>query len=570
MPLISEAYREQNRLLHETRPDYGRRGSQWAEMIAKEIDEGGHVGVLDYGCGKGELARVLSELGKTCAEYDPAIPGKDGKPEPADLVVCTDVLEHIEPVHLNAVLRDLKRVTRRKLFFNIATHEASKTLPDGRNAHLIVQNADWWRFKLSREFVVISFEDHGHFVYGEAVPAEMLEKVKPANGLRRRPLTREWRTMFDRIRETSAKYASPFDRIETIRMWEGIDDEPADMQVACNLLEHHPRPDAALQSMLSLSRKLIMATIVLTPERGEDYWRKFFEARIRITDWYVENGGLVCTGAGKVEVQGIMAVGAVDEAERWVQVQGARARYSGRVSASPPHSRRAIVACYGPSLASTIDILRREAAGQDVDVFSVSGAHDYLIQHGIIPAGHIECDPRPHKADNIEKPHPGVSYLIASVCHSRLFDKLDAGNADVKLWHVASKEHSPKLIEELKEAPHTVIAGGGSVGLRSIPLLYGMGYRDFYFFGMDCSFSDDGTQQWAGAHAGKRQDVCQVKCGERIFTSSPILLTYATNFFETVQKAPDVAYRLYGDGLLQSMAQYYASRLPQLENEQAA
>jgi hypothetical protein len=74
---------------------------------------------------------------------------------------------------------------------------------------------------------------------------------------------------------------------------------------------------------------------------------------------------------------------------------------------------------------------------------------------------------------------------------------------------------------------------------------------------MDCSFSDDGAQQWAGKHAGKRQELVRVRCDERIFTTSPVLATYATDFWEMVQKMRDVNVRLYGDGLLQSMARYY-------------
>ena len=31
---------------------------------------------------------------------------------------------------------------------------AKKTLPDGRNAHLILQTPDWWRDKLSSYFVI--------------------------------------------------------------------------------------------------------------------------------------------------------------------------------------------------------------------------------------------------------------------------------------------------------------------------------------------------------------------------------------------------------------------------------
>ncbi len=81
-------------------------------------------------------------------EYDPAIEGKDGRPVFADLVVCTDVLEHIEPDRLDNVLTHLRTLARRAVFVVINTQPSNKTLTDGRNAHLIVEPAVWWYERL--------------------------------------------------------------------------------------------------------------------------------------------------------------------------------------------------------------------------------------------------------------------------------------------------------------------------------------------------------------------------------------------------------------------------------------
>ncbi|HUV66463.1 MAG TPA: class I SAM-dependent methyltransferase [Sedimentisphaerales bacterium] len=89
-------------------------------------------------------------------EYDPGIPGKDDPPEPHDLVVCIDVLEHIEPDYLDNVLDDLKRVIKLCGFFTIASGPAGKLLPDGRNAHLIQQDMGWWIPKFEKRFVIHS------------------------------------------------------------------------------------------------------------------------------------------------------------------------------------------------------------------------------------------------------------------------------------------------------------------------------------------------------------------------------------------------------------------------------
>ena len=156
--LISDAYKNQNLLLHETNR-FGRRGDRWADKVRELMASDAVAGVLDYGCGQGALRQALD---LDIAEYDPAIPGKDRLPSPADLVVCTDVLEHIEPDLLQNVLAHLHSLTRKLLLATISTRPAVKTLPDGRNAHLIVESPDVWRQWLSpyfdiREWTV--FED---------------------------------------------------------------------------------------------------------------------------------------------------------------------------------------------------------------------------------------------------------------------------------------------------------------------------------------------------------------------------------------------------------------------------
>lgn len=149
---ISEQYRQLNKHLHE-QGSYGRKGDKWAGRVRELIEEYRPTTMLDYGCGQGALGRAL---GTPIQEYDPAIEGKDQPPARADLVVCTDVLEHIEPEHLDAVLDDLKRVTGRCLFAVISTRPAKKTLADGRNAHLIVEEWPFWEERLSRRFRVVA------------------------------------------------------------------------------------------------------------------------------------------------------------------------------------------------------------------------------------------------------------------------------------------------------------------------------------------------------------------------------------------------------------------------------
>jgi 2-polyprenyl-3-methyl-5-hydroxy-6-metoxy-1,4-benzoquinol methylase len=160
--LISAEYRSLNTQLHQQNMAYGVGGGKHADVVIKLVGTmKPPVSVLDYGAGKGMLAKALPFA---IWEYDPAIPGKDESPRPADLVVCTDVLEHIEPEHLDAVLLDLKRCVKQLGYFVIDTAAASKTLPDGRNTHLIQRDAQWWRTSLQRVFHIATMKVSGRQV----------------------------------------------------------------------------------------------------------------------------------------------------------------------------------------------------------------------------------------------------------------------------------------------------------------------------------------------------------------------------------------------------------------------
>jgi hypothetical protein len=147
---ITPEYRELNRELH-AGAFYGISGEKWAKVVASMCETINSRDVLDYGCGQRTLEKAL---GFAIRNYDPCIKGLEATPAPADLVVCTDVLEHIEPECLEEVLDDLRRVTRRFGFFVIANRPALKNLPDGRNAHLIQEGEEWWLPKIAARWQI--------------------------------------------------------------------------------------------------------------------------------------------------------------------------------------------------------------------------------------------------------------------------------------------------------------------------------------------------------------------------------------------------------------------------------
>lgn len=144
--LISNGYLETQKALHAKPEGYGGKGSRWVSTVLSVAAQYDCGSILDYGCGRGSLGdAILLATGTRCREYDPAVSGKDHQPGFADLVVSTDVLEHIEPDRLPLVLEHLRSLARKAVFVVICTRPSNKTLADGRNAHLIVEGDDWWR-----------------------------------------------------------------------------------------------------------------------------------------------------------------------------------------------------------------------------------------------------------------------------------------------------------------------------------------------------------------------------------------------------------------------------------------
>ena len=155
--LITEEYKKLNAELHSKEASYGASGHQSAGTVADIAHRLQTSDILDYGCGKGTLRAAL---GFPIHQYDPCIPEFSAPPEPADIVICGDVLEHIELNCLDAVLDDLQRVTKRAGVFVIANRPAKRTLSDGRNAHLIQQPLSWWQPKIEERFEIYRIKEN--------------------------------------------------------------------------------------------------------------------------------------------------------------------------------------------------------------------------------------------------------------------------------------------------------------------------------------------------------------------------------------------------------------------------
>lgn len=214
-----------------------------------------------------------------------------------------------------------------------------------------------------------------------------------------------------------------------------------------------------------------------------------------------------------------------------------------------PHGLTLSVAGGGPSLSDTYREMKGVIAG-------VNGSLKFLLDREIKQGASYICgimDAGEHIADMIVA-DPKVRYYVASVCHPKVFDKLEG--CDVRLWHVSPESTEDPggveaiLNEHFPDGWHA-IGGGCTMGLRWINLGYVLGFRDFNLHGLDSSFRKGETHAYPDRADTK--DRIEFDGHE----TRPNFLAQVYDFFGVLNRfsEPDldpIKIELFGDGLLQS------------------
>lgn len=178
--MLSDAYRKQQEELH-AKGNYGVTAQKYGALVSNLIDALEIDTVLDYGCGSNLSLRETLKPKRSIKyqAYDPGVPEYAGDPEASEMVVCVDVLEHIEPAFLDDVLDHLMEMTQVVLFASIHTGPAGKTLSDGRNAHLIQQPMEWWLPRIWERFHITRFQQtspNEFYVFANALNLDIAVK----------------------------------------------------------------------------------------------------------------------------------------------------------------------------------------------------------------------------------------------------------------------------------------------------------------------------------------------------------------------------------------------------------
>jgi uncharacterized Rossmann fold enzyme len=212
--------------------------------------------------------------------------------------------------------------------------------------------------------------------------------------------------------------------------------------------------------------------------------------------------------------------------------------------AQPAKNGAILLVASAPSVKGQLELIKKmKAAGSPI--VAIKGAHDWLIDNGVIPDYALAIDPQEHRIA-FYKPQPNVHYMIASQCHPAMFDNLDG--YQVTLWHpyVKKGQDRPKNC--------MLIGGGTTSGLRAISLFYVLGYRQFELLGFD-SCNDGELLRVNGEGLKEGDKLIEVKIdpqGETFYCNTAMALQ-AEHFQTYYDYLPDATFNGHGRGLIQAI-----------------
>lgn len=211
-------------------------------------------------------------------------------------------------------------------------------------------------------------------------------------------------------------------------------------------------------------------------------------------------------------------------------------RLSGRESALS-------IVGYGPSILQTWKQI-------SYPVMSLSGAHDFLIERGVVPDYHADCDPRVHKANFVKHARWETTYLMASCCHPNTWGYLRGRN--VFLWHADNGPETREWLREHGEDGKFTLRPGPSIGTAALGLAKALGYRRVRLFGYDSCFVEHALNAGPSERPYTNEQPRALLVNGVTYLTTENMQLQAEAFSEFVE---GLEYELVGEGLLKAMLQ---------------
>jgi hypothetical protein len=198
---------------------------------------------------------------------------------------------------------------------------------------------------------------------------------------------------------------------------------------------------------------------------------------------------------------------------------------------------RVAIVGYGPSLQDTWPRLK------DFDtIWTVSRAHDFLLERGLKPTVHTDVDMRAHKTGFIDKLQPDVQYLLSSHIHPSYARRAIAAGVPLQLFHCG-------IEKDVKLDPRYPVAKVRyDASLQAAELAFQNGHREQHWFGID--YGSRGDQTHAGYHGGITSPACTVDVDGVLYPSTKLFFHGLLLAEQLLCDRALVKCHIHGNGLL--------------------
>lgn len=213
----------------------------------------------------------------------------------------------------------------------------------------------------------------------------------------------------------------------------------------------------------------------------------------------------------------------------------------------PSNNGHAVIIGGGPSINNCIDEIKyRQEKGQII--VALNNSWEWLKKKDISIHYHVMVDARDGNEDFIP-PDESIHKLYATQCHPNVSRFADT------LWNSLTLDIVPEFDNSGVEM--SWIGCGSTIGIRSIYLMYAMGYREFHIYGFDSSYEGDNGHAYTQI-INDGEKIIDVTVYDRNFRAAPWMVTQVHDFLETVECLTGLGcvFTIHGDGMLQHTAKH--------------
>lgn len=203
--------------------------------------------------------------------------------------------------------------------------------------------------------------------------------------------------------------------------------------------------------------------------------------------------------------------------------------------------------------APSIEKTHKELRG---DCIAINSALPYLLDKGIVPKYAMMWDAH-ELVEKFAQPHPQVTYLLASRCHPKVFERLQ--ECAQYVWHAAGDHQIFEWTRDEAPEPYPVLINGGTAGVtRGIYLANVLGYKEIHIYGADSSYSEDGATHIRGSVVNEKDTVVSLGCAPPLFFRTTPEWCQQVNEYKVIYALfakMGVPLEVHGDGLLPTLHQ---------------